>query len=74
MAETTIRWSQVKARLEELLSQVRASMDDAHADELYRLQGEARAYKKLMNLPEALALIQNEDERAEAERLERLKK
>ena len=74
MTETTttnqvIPWYRLKARLEELQAMTRASLEAATGEEIYRLQGESRLLRKLMNLPETLAMLDEEDLRVEAEAL-----
>jgi len=49
--------------LEQKLEQTRSKLDEAREPESLRLQGEIRALKRLMNLPQTLALIDQEDER-----------
>ena len=71
MAENEVRvipWYRLEARYKQKLQEVRAKMDDATGEEMYRLQGEARLLKVLMNLPEALSLEDAEDLRAEQEK------
>jgi len=66
MAETvaqTISWPVLKKHLDSLMERAADSMDDAETDELKRLQGEKRLLKKLLNLPETLAMLDAEDRR-----------
>lgn len=56
-----IQWHEAKAYLELKLAQVRAQYDDADGPELYKLQGRAQVLKEMLNLPQALKMLQNKD-------------
>lgn len=71
MSDTTaqvVPWPVLRGHLESLLARSRDQMDDASDDEVKRLQGEVRVLKKLLNLPETLAMLQEEDRRVEAQK------
>jgi len=67
MATGSVPWHKVQTYVKDKLERARGQMESA-ADqaEFLRLQGEIRAYKALLNLPEALALVDEEDRRAAA--------
>lgn len=70
MADTvsqTISWPLLQKHLTMLEDRARDLLDAADGVEVPRLQGELRAFKKLRNLPETLALIDAEDRRVAAE-------
>jgi len=70
MADTvsqTISWPLLQKHLTMLEDRARDLLDAADGVEGPRLQGELRAFKKLRNLPETLALIDAEDRRVAAE-------
>lgn len=64
----SLQWHVVEKYLKMKLDQARNSMDDSTGEETLRLQGEARLLKKLLNLPEALALLDQEDKRVADEK------
>ena len=55
-----ISWPACRKYLELQLQQVRTQMDDAIGEEMYRLQGEARRLRKMLNLPSAVTVTQEE--------------
>lgn len=61
----TVTWPRIRRHIQEKLDRARASLDTAVGEEVLRLQGEVRAYKALLNAPEAVGLIDQEDARAE---------
>ena len=64
-----VTWGRVAQHIQAKLDRARASLDTvADPMEMHRLQGEIRAYKALLNTPEALALVDAEDERVKRER------
>ncbi len=50
-------WREVAGHLESELASVHRNMEHAEGDELLRLQGEARALRKFINLPNILTVL-----------------
>jgi hypothetical protein len=59
----TISWPLLKKHLASLMERARSKMDEADGIEVPRLQGELQLLKRLQNLPETLALLDQEDRR-----------
>lgn len=55
-------WPRVQDHLRQLLERARDQMDEAEGPDLWRLQGEARMLKRLLNLPHTLSLIDMKEE------------
>lgn len=51
------RWVEVRGHLELELASIHKKMENADGPEMHRLQGEARALRKLLNLPETLTAL-----------------
>jgi hypothetical protein len=64
----TISWPVMKKHLKMLEDQAQERLGSAEGVEVARLQGEVRAFKRLRNLPETLALLDAEDRRVAAEK------
>lgn len=62
-----VTWPRLRKHLQETLERSRAALDTAEGIEFHRLQGEVRVLKKLLNLPEAVALVDQEDARVAKE-------
>jgi hypothetical protein len=64
----TISWPILEKHLRMLTAQAYGRLESAEGVEITKVQGELRLLKKLMNLPETLALLDEEDRRAAAEK------
>lgn len=53
-----IGWPLIRTYLNHELQQVQRGMETAVGEEMYRLQGESRRLRKLLNLPSALTLLE----------------
>lgn len=63
-----VTWPRLRKHLQESLDRAHQALTTcADQVEFYRLQGELRAYKRALNLPEAVALVDQEDARAAKE-------
>jgi len=51
------RWTEVRGHLELELASVHKKMENADGSEMLKLAGEARALRKLLNLPETLTAL-----------------
>lgn len=61
-----IPWSRLQRHFAEELALIREKMDTATDLELFRLQGEARRLKQLLNLPETLKILDEKPEPLDA--------
>lgn len=64
----SIPWHILRAHFEKLRREVSSEMEGAEGNEVYKLQGDARRLRKLMNLDETLSFLQEEDARVEEEK------